>query len=240
MTATYFGKNSDRIWRETVNASALLRHTARASCPLTYSRRTRRSDTSGRPAVSPARQAWRKRRACRVRRQRPVTDSGRRGRDASRRPLPSAAHAGGRDASGANVRHRRAWMDGGGGSCFRVTRPACSARRAARQFTESVAVRRRSCDIRRGRPARSPIRGERGEVTRAGGLLSLLRVRRGENGERVASDVRGPSQTAAGAVVTHRGALCRQQPMRAGVTHRAPMCATAAPGWTAEAVPAFE
>ena len=158
MTATYIGKNSDRIWRDAVNTSALLRHTARASCPLTCSRHVKYERHRRASCLPPARQKRRTWRECRVKRRRLATGGGRRGRGAHwrpMRPLTSAAHAGGRDASGANVRHRRAWMDGGGGSCFRVTRPARSARRATRQFTESVAVRQRSCDIRRGRPARS-------------------------------------------------------------------------------------
>ena len=155
MTATYIGKNSDRIWRDAVNTSALLRYTARASCPLTCSRHVKYERHRRASCLLPARQKRRTWRECRVKRRRLATGGGRRGRGASRRPLPSAAHAGGRDASGDNVRHRRAWMDGGDCSCFRVTRPACSARRAARQNAESVAVRQRSCDIRRGRPARS-------------------------------------------------------------------------------------
>ena len=69
-------------------------------------------------------------------------------------------------------------------------------------------------------------------MSKAGGTdgrpACSLRVKRGGHGESVASNVGGSPQAAAGAVVAHRGALCRQQPMRAGVTHRATMCATAA------------
>lgn len=66
------------------------------------------------------------------------------------------------------------------------------------------------------------------------------RVKRGKHGESDASDVRGPPQTAAGAAVAHRAALCVSSPHGRARRSGRRLCATAAPGWTAETVPAFE
>ena len=71
-------------------------------------------------------------------------------------------------------------------------------------------------------------------------LPAPLRVKRGEHGESVASNVGGSPQAATGAAVTHRAALCVSSPHGRARRSGRRLCATAAPGWTAETVPAFE
>ena len=71
-------------------------------------------------------------------------------------------------------------------------------------------------------------------------LPAPLRVKKGDHGESVASNVGGSPQAAAGAAVTHRATLCVSSPHGRARRSGRRLCATAAPGWTAEAVPAFE
>ena len=79
-----------------------------------------------------------------------------------------------------------------------------------------------------------------GTVTEAGGVLSRLHIRRGAVMDRDASDAGDTPQAAAGAAVAHRATLCVSSPHGRARRSGRRLCATAAPGWTAEAVPAFE